>query len=388
MGHINEKVLVVDDDQTVLKLYRTHFEKVVNIFTAASPSEGLEKLEEDGPFALLVADYKLPEMNGLELISKANQIAPDMAKILLTGHADLELAIKAINEGRVFRFLTKPCSNKTMAAAFIDAINFYRSLKSEKDTLERTFNGCVQMLTDVISLSTPAAFGRARKLKALAGKMAEPLKIHNPWEFKTAAIFTQLGYVTLPHQLLEKIQMNIEPTDVELQMLANVPVAGERLLKNIPRLERIARIVRYSEKNYDGSGYPADDVALKDLPLESRALKILSTICRLEEETEDFDIITANIREKEGLFDPEIAEAILKNLEPSSFAQIHDEIEVLKINIEDLKIGDILLSDVITADDKLIFSLGNEVTPVILTKLLNYAEITEIKQPITIKRKI
>jgi response regulator RpfG family c-di-GMP phosphodiesterase len=218
--------------------------------------------------------------------------------------------------------------------------------------------------------------------------MAEPLKIHNPWEFKTAAIFTQLGFVTLPHQLLEKIQMNIEPTDVELQMLANVPVAGERLLKNIPRLERIARIVRYSEKNYDGSGYPADDVALKDLPLESRALKILSTICRLEEETEDFDIITANIREKEGLFDPEIAEAILKNLEPSSFAQIHDEIEVLKINIEDLKIGDILLSDVITADDKLIFSLGNEVTPVILTKLLNYAEITEIKQPITIKRKI
>lgn len=388
MSKINEKVLVVDDDPAILTLYKKHFESVVDIFTAQHPLEGLEILKKSGPFALLVTDFKLPEIDGLQLINKASEIAPDMVKILMTGYADLDLAIKAINEGRVFRFLTKPCSNKDMAASFIAAINFYRHLKSEKDTLERTFNGCVQMLTEVISLSTPAAFNRARKLKAMARKIAPVLKIENLWDFETAAMFSQLGYVTLPHQLLEKIQMKIEPTDIEKQMLARVPEAGEKLLKNIPRLEHIAWIVRYCNKNYDGSGFPEDDVALKELPIESRALKIITAICALEEETEDFDVISARIRSGKGSFDPDLTEMILADLEIASNGEYADKIEVLKLPVAELKIGDILLTDVETSEGKLLFSVGNEVTQIILTKLLNYSEITEIVEPITIKRKL
>lgn len=388
MSKINEKVLVVDDDPQILQSYKKQFSNVVEIYTAEEPWLALEVLKRSGPFAVLVSDFKLPGMNGLELIAEAQKIAPDMVSILLTGYANLELALKAINEGKVFRFLTKPCPNKEMAAAFIAAINYYRKMITERDTLERTFNGCVQMLSDVISLSTPMAFSRARKLKALATKVAPHLGIGNLWDFETSAMFSQLGYVTLPHQLLEKISLKLPPNSVEEQMLAKVPEAGEKLLKNIPRLENIAKIVRYCEKNFDGSGYPEDDTALTHIPLESRALKILAAILRLEEETEDFDVISTKIRNGKGAFDPELTELILAELEISSLTQITDEIEIMKIPVADLRIGDILLADVETAEGKLLFSGGNEVTQIILTKLINYAEITKVVEPLTIKRKL
>jgi response regulator RpfG family c-di-GMP phosphodiesterase len=244
------------------------------------------------------------------------------------------------------------------------------------------------MLTDVISLSTPMAFGKARKLKALAKKVGPSLNLDNQWDFETAAMFSQLGYVTLPHQLLEKLQLKISPSAIEEQMLAKVPESGEKLLKNIPRLENIAKIVRYSSKNYDGSGFPEDEIALNDLPVESRALKILDAICRLEEDTDDFEVISNKIRESEGKFDPQLSEKILSQLEISSLNQIHDEIEIIKVPISELKISDILLTDVETSEGKLLFSGGNEVTNIILNKLINYAEITTIVEPITIKRKL
>lgn len=388
MSKINEKVLVVDDDPEILKSYKKQFSGVVDIFTAEEPWLALEIIKRSGPFALLVSDFNLPGMNGLELIAETSKIAPDTVSILLTGYANLDLALKAINEGRVFRFLTKPCAHKDMAGSFIAAINYYRHRITERDTLERTFNGCVQMLTDVIALSTPMAFSRARKLRALATKVAPHIGIGNLWDFETAAIFSQLGYVTLPHQLLEKITLKLAPTAVEELMLAKVPEAGEKLLKNIPRLENIARIVRYCEKNFDGSGYPEDDLSLENLPLESRALKILEAILRLEEETEDFDVISTKIRNGKGSFDPDLTELILAELEISSLSQITDEIEIMKIPVADLKIGDMLLADVETAEGKLLFSGGNEVTQIILTKLLNYSEITKIVEPLTIKRKL
>jgi response regulator RpfG family c-di-GMP phosphodiesterase len=388
MSKLNEKVLVVDDDKSILALYTKQFQNVVEIFTAENPEKALEIFKNNGPFALVVSDFKLPSMNGLEFLAETEKISPETVRILLTGFANLELAIKAINEGRVFKFLTKPCSNKEMASSFIAGIQLYRKVKGEKDTLERTFSGCVQMLTDVISLSTPMAFGKARKLKALAKKVGPSLNLDNQWDFETAAMFSQLGYVTLPHQLLEKLQLKISPSAIEEQMLAKVPESGEKLLKNIPRLENIAKIVRYSSKNYDGSGFPEDEIALNDLPVESRALKILDAICRLEEDTDDFEVISNKIRESEGKFDPQLSEKILSQLEISSLNQIHDEIEIIKVPISELKISDILLTDVETSEGKLLFSGGNEVTNIILNKLINYAEITTIVEPITIKRKL
>lgn len=388
MSKLNEKVLVVDDDPEILKLYNKQFANVVDITTAEEPWLALEILKRSGPFAILVSDFKMPGINGLEFIAEAEKVSPDTLKIILTGHATLELAIKAINESRVFRFLTKPCSHKEMASTFIAGISHYRKTVGERELLERTFNGCVHMLTDVISLSTPIAFGRARKLKLLASQIAAHLGVANQWEFETAAIFSQLGCVTLPHQLLEKINMKLQPTEVEKMILSRVPEAGEKLLKNIPRLENIARIVRYCEKNFDGSGFPEDEIALEDLPLESRAIKILSEIVKLEETTEDFDLISTAIRNGKGSFDPDMTELILAELEISSLTKFKEEIEILKLPVAELKIGDIILADVETADGKLLFSGGNEVTQVILTKLINYSEITRIVEPLTVKRKL
>ena len=80
-----------------------------NSWPACGAEEGLRAILKDGPFSVIVTDFKMPDMNGTQLLARAGEEAPDMIRIMLTGQADLNTAIDAVNRGHIFRFLTKPC---------------------------------------------------------------------------------------------------------------------------------------------------------------------------------------------------------------------------------------------------------------------------------------
>lgn len=132
------KILFIDDDRNVLQALERELEGVFDFETAASAAAGLVALEKNGPFAVIVSDYFMPGMDGIELLSRARQTAPDCVRLMLTGHTDLATAIDAVNQGNIFRLLTKPWDHDLLVQSLNAAIAQYRLVMVEKELLAKT----------------------------------------------------------------------------------------------------------------------------------------------------------------------------------------------------------------------------------------------------------
>jgi len=131
-------VLFVDDDPKILAAFQRQLRKKVVIETVESGADGLEVLRRNGPFSLVVTDYCMPSMNGIEFLGRAREIAPETVRIMLTGSADLGAAIQAVNQGNIFRFLTKPCSPENLLEAVQAGIHEYRRTHKERKYNKRS----------------------------------------------------------------------------------------------------------------------------------------------------------------------------------------------------------------------------------------------------------
>ncbi|MDY6971621.1 MAG: diguanylate cyclase [Thermodesulfobacteriota bacterium] len=134
---ISDKVLFVDDDISTLKAYKRQLRKQFSITTAIGGEEGLAQVVERGPYAVIVSDLCMPFMDGFEFLSRVQEISPDSIRIMLTGNADLNIAIKAVNEGSIFRFLTKPCEPDTLANMLGAGVEHYRLVMVERELNEK-----------------------------------------------------------------------------------------------------------------------------------------------------------------------------------------------------------------------------------------------------------
>ncbi len=109
------KILLVDDEENVLhSLHRALRDDGYQIFTAGSAENALPIIETED-ISLIICDYKLPEMNGLDFLTKVYRKNPDIISILLTGHADLSMAVEAVNKGCLYKFILKPWNNEDLA---------------------------------------------------------------------------------------------------------------------------------------------------------------------------------------------------------------------------------------------------------------------------------
>jgi DNA-binding NtrC family response regulator len=148
---MSEKILFVDDDPALLAACRRLLGGRFDLDTAQSGEAGLAKLMEDGPFGVVVADQQMPEMDGVEFLAVVKQRAPDTIRIMLSGNADLQAAIRAVNEGSIFRFLTKPCQPASLARALEDALAQRRLGLAEKELLQKALSERPKQLTDSLS---------------------------------------------------------------------------------------------------------------------------------------------------------------------------------------------------------------------------------------------
>ena len=162
---MTEKILLVDDDSNILDGYRRSLGHEFLIETAMGGEQALKLAADNGPYSVVVSDMRMPKMDGIQLLSKIKAQSPDTIRIILTGNADIDTAINAINEGSIFRFLNKPCSREVMAKTLTAALLQYRLVTAEKQLLEETLSSSIQVLTEVLSLVNPAAFGRAERAR-------------------------------------------------------------------------------------------------------------------------------------------------------------------------------------------------------------------------------
>src|SRR4029077_11303089 len=129
--------------------------------TAEGGEAALDKIAAHGPFAVVVSDRQMPRMDGIKFLSLVKERAPDTVRLMLTGNADLDGAIKVVNEGNIFRFLTKPCPLEVLGKAVEDALGQYRLVTAEKELLNKTLSGSIKLLCDILSMIDPQSFGRA-----------------------------------------------------------------------------------------------------------------------------------------------------------------------------------------------------------------------------------
>ncbi len=146
---MSTKILCVDDEPNILAGYRRSLRKQFEIETAPGGAEALAMIAEGGPYAVLVTDMRMPGMDGIQFLREAQRVAPDSVRIMLTGNADQQTAAGAVNEGRIFRFLNKPCPAEDLAHALAAGLEQYRLVTAEKELLEKTLGGTIRMMMEI-----------------------------------------------------------------------------------------------------------------------------------------------------------------------------------------------------------------------------------------------
>ncbi len=240
----NRRILCVDDEQRVLDgLERTLYEQF-EITTETNPVRALSILKEEPAFAVVLSDMRMPELDGASFLARARDIAPLTSRMLLTGQAEVDAAVAAVNRGQILRFLCKPCPPDLLIGALEVGVEQYRLLTAERELLERTVTGCVRLLTEILSLVAPGWFSRTQRIKALVNHIAQKLALEEAWRYELAALFSLIGCVGLPEATLERVLTN-RPLDAsEQKAFEEHPQMAHRLLCEIPRFEEIAEMVK------------------------------------------------------------------------------------------------------------------------------------------------
>jgi response regulator RpfG family c-di-GMP phosphodiesterase len=381
---MTEKVLFVDDDPNLLASCERNLRNKFRIETADGGEAALEKVAARGPFAVVVSDRHMPRMDGILFLSLIKERAPDTVRIMLTGNADLEGAIKVVNEGNIFRFLTKPCSMLILGMAIQDALVQYRLVTAEKELLNKTLSGSIKLLTDMLSMIEPQSFGREQTVRNLIASVAKIFPTGNDWEIPLAFMLAPIANATIPPELLIRARAGGILSKVEEQIMSELPVTAARLLANIPRLEGVARIVRYSHKQYDGTGAPPDAVQGEALPLGARLLKILNDLAQLQ--SRGFDRLSAlnEMSTRRGWYDPALLDAVREYYGAGKTIRDAGRSSI-SISVNNLVSGMVLHSNIETRDGTPILRAGHHITDMTLEKIKNFESVYGIKEPLFIE---
>ena len=306
------RVLFVDDEPNILDSYRRDLRKQpYEVHTALGGQEGLEKLVKDGPFGVVVSDMRMEGMDGVRFLAKVRDRAPDTVRMMLTG-AEQQTAIEAVNEGNIFRFLTKPCPSDTLIKSLEAAVEHYRLITAERNLLSTTLTGAVKILTDILGKIKPLAFGRASRVRPLVRQLSEELCPDSVWRAEIAALLSQVGCVSLPEAMLNRAYRGMKLTPGDQRLFEQHPTIGRDLVANVPRLEQVAKIIAYQEKCFDGTGFPADDVQGEAIPIEARILKLALDFDALTYSGQTIQNALGEIYKRKGWYDPAVVATLRK----------------------------------------------------------------------------
>lgn len=380
------KVLFVDDNASVLAAFRRNMHKRFDMAVAESAELAFAKIKDEGPFGVIVSDMKMPGMNGVEFLEKSIELSPDSVRIMLTGNADQETATDAVNRGHVYRFLNKPCSVEDLIEAIKDAMLQYDLMKIEHSSLEKTVSGCVKMLVDVLGLVAPFALGRGQRLKASLLPFLAALKMKSVWQYEVSALLSSIGYTSLPAEVLSKLEDGAELDAGEASIVRRVPQIGYELVSAVPKLEKIANVIRYQRKHYDGRGVPNDEVKGQSIPLGARLLKVFEDRMELEREGLNGDAAHEKMRNRMGHYDPQILGLCFKYYPDYLTTSISKEKPVHTIDIDSLKPGQVIVSDLHTATGVLLVESGNWLTAATIQRIRNYATLEQVSGPFYVQK--
>ncbi|MFZ5585241.1 MAG: HD domain-containing phosphohydrolase [Thermodesulfobacteriota bacterium] len=374
-----EKILFVDDDPNILASFLRQLRKRFNVDTALGAAKAFELLKAQGPYAVIVSDFKMPGMDGVELLGRVREKSPDTVRILLTGYADVDTAIRAVNEGNIFRLLTKPVDLETLGRALVAGIRQHRLHLAERDIMERTLAGSIKLLTELLALLHPEAMGRTDRIRRLTDGIAANLGLAEDWVLNNAVMLSQIGLIIMPPESVHRVYAGLELEEEDSQLFAMHPMVAADLIRNVPRLEDVALVVSLQEKRYDGSGPPPEEIAGEELPIQARVLKVALDYDLLLARTGKVQASLDEMRDRRGWYDPRVLAALAefagRGRRPAAAGVV---------GIDDLTENMILAEDVRALDGRVLLPRGRRVTRLMVRHLQNFRKHTGVREPIKV----
>jgi len=396
-------VLCVDDEHNILaslrRLFRTQGYKVL---TAESGQEGLDVLEKEA-VDLVISDMRMPHMNGAEFLEQVSQRWPATVRILLTGYADLESTIAAINQGGIYRYVGKPWEENDLRMAVqhglerkflarerqrlleltrkqneeLKELNANLELKVAQRTeelrkamtsletahadLKSSYVSAVKILAHLLEAREKTMAGHSRRVAEQARTLAQKLQLKSADAEAVlfAGLLHDIGKIGLPDQLINKPFQAL--TGVEREKVMQHPVVGQALLMSMEYLQGAAQLIRSHHERYDGLGYP-DKLKGDAIPLGARILAVVNEYDALQRgNLATTRYSTSQAREflltnKGKRYDPQVVDAYLALLgQPGSEPERDPEVVMRS---EALLEGMVLARDLVTRDGVLLLSGG------------------------------
>lgn len=366
------RILCVDDEPGVLRGLKRRLGREFDVAIAESGQDALALMRGDGGFQVIVSDMRMPGMSGAELLSQASQEFPDTVRILLTGHSDLNDAIAAVNQGNIFRFLSKPCPAEDLMLALNAAVEHFRLIQAERELLEGTVRGSVTLLTEVLAMNDPVASSRGTRLKQHVSRLAAILQIEDGWDLEVAAMLSQIGFAVVPAEIVDRARKGEALTEQERRLYDSHASLARELLANIPRLETVADIV----------GALGGDKSAMTSPRVTLGVNLIGAAM-------DFDAYVqggmsegaavAAMRANTRVPDDEILKA-LDQLAVEAGGYIEKEIDVGQ-----LAPGMTLAADLCASDGRLLLTAGSQVSLAMRSRIAQYADHIGVQEPITVR---
>ena len=357
---MTERVLLVDDDPSLLSTLDRALAFSFSVATANSGGRAIEMIRDE-TFPVVVVDMRMPRTDGIAVIEAARQITPDTVFLMLTGNQDLDSAARAVNEGQVFRYLTKPCEIGDLKAAIELAIKQYRLVTAEKELLHKTFVGSVGVLTEVIE-SLKSDVADSHTIRTTVEAMAESLGLPASWERELAARLSVVGLAMMPDAKIQQLKQSALRSEEHFEVFCEMAEMSASMIDRIPRLEGVAEILRLQ-----GSGDGRIDRGDRDQQLSAALLRVAlywSLLCG-KGHTPDEAITEIQAATQEL---PSRVTAALMNLK-----QDQSDDRCVYVGPSQLAEGMVLAEHVVTDAGAVLVSAGRRLTPPIVEKLKRHA---------------
>lgn len=347
-------LLCVDDEANILSALRRLFRPAgYRVHVATSGAEGLEILARES-IDLIISDMRMPQMDGATFLATVRERHPEAIRILLTGYADMESTIAAINRGEIYRYISKPWDDNDVMLLVKGALE-KKELEREKARLEaltarqneelkalnasleekvqertqelmlanerlkQNFLVSIKMFSGLIEMREGGVAGHSRRVADLSRKLAAKMEITGKAQQDVflAGLLHDIGKIGFPDHLLAKPVSTMNGDD--MGRYRKHPLSGESALMPLNELKEAAKLIRSHHERFDGQGFP-DGLMSAGIPLGARILAVVNdydalltgTLSTKRMSSEEAKALLVQARNKR--YDPQVVDAFIEML--------------------------------------------------------------------------
>ena len=306
----NEAILLVDDNTGFMQIVQEILGTRYTVYTAPNGSAGIAAVKKYDAIDVVIADYALPGMNGLDFLAEVKRISPGMVRMMLTSTIDSDVLIKAINKCGIFKFLKKPCAFEEIWQAIQEAIKYRKDANQNSKTGE-----VAQPLITAMSERYPYGAGHLDRTVELCYLMGLEMGLSRQQliNLEYLAQLQDIGYLVMPESILFK---EAPLTSHEWDIMRQHPIKGYQIAASSTTISNIAELILCHHERWDGNGYPLR-LKGKEIPLECRILHVANAYNAMLHDRPYRQALTrervlGEIKHGSGTqFDPQIVELFL-----------------------------------------------------------------------------